>query len=125
MGNRRLDSRVVQLIEQPLRHRDLAGGGVHRHALLIVIGGDLLDVRDGADDGRDLLELLNGRGVGEVEDALAILSRYVPDQAGKKGKSKATVRMGVPFTIKVAHNAAGPELRLESLSGPRAVRSER
>ena len=73
--NGRLGGRAIQLIEQPLRHGDLGGGGVNRNALLIVIGGDLLDVRDGADDRRDLLELLGGGGVGEVEDAVAILLR--------------------------------------------------
>ena len=74
MGQGRLGYGAIQLVEQPFGHRDLRGGGANRNALLIIIGGDQLDVRDGADCRRDLLELLGGGGMGDVEGAVAILS---------------------------------------------------
>ena len=109
MGQGRLGYGAIQLIEQPLGHGDLRGGGVDRHALLIIIGGDLLDVRDGADYGRDLLKLLGGGGVGEVEGAVAILGGC---ERGKKRQSPMTiVRMGVPFRTLDATDRANVQNR--------------
>ena len=87
------------------------GSGMNGDALLIVVGGDLLDIRDGADHGSDFLELLDGIGVGEIESAVAILSGVAKAEKHTPTRSAIEVRMGVPFRTLDAANRANVQKR--------------
>jgi len=98
----RLDCGVVQLIEQPLGHSDLRIGCVHGNTSSVIICRDNRDIRDSADDGSDFLKLLDGRGVGQVEGAVAVLTE---DQRSE-GEEYKDGAHGVPFrTLDAARRA--------------------